>query len=160
MTRINNINPSDLTDEWLLAEWRELPRIPNNIISGKAKIDFKKIPTTYKLGSRHVLFFYNKLDYLQKRHNLICKEMDKRNIKRDPLVTVDLSSLGSVLRACLCNDWQPTQKDHSINIERLHERFDLRKRAYHMTINNVKQKIDCEHSFNQYCDKHLKKYYD
>ena len=108
----------------------------------------------------HVLFFYNKLEYLQKRHTLICRELDKRNIKRDPLVIVDLSSLDNVLRACLCKDWQPTQKDHNINIERLQERFDLRKRAYHMTTDNIKQKIDCDYSFNQYCDQHLKKYYD
>lgn len=160
MTRINTIDPSDLTDEWLLAEWRELPRIPNSILSGKAKIDFKKIPDQYRLGTGHVLFFYNKLNYLQKRHAMICKELDKRNIKRDPLVRVDLSSLDNVLRGCLCKDWQPSQKDHNVNIERLQERFDLRKRAYHMTVNNAKQKIDCEHSFNQYCDQHLKKYYD
>lgn len=160
MTRINTIDPSDLTDEWLLAEWRELPRIPNSILSGKAKIDFKKIPDHYRLGAGHVMFFYNKLNYLQKRHVMICKELDKRNIKRDPLVTVDLSSLDNVLRACLCKGWQPSQKDHNVNIERLQERFDSRKRAYHMTINNVKQKIDCEHSFNQYCDQQLKKYYD
>lgn len=159
MTRINIIEPSDLTNEWLLAEFRELPRIPNSIISGKAKIDFKKIPNNYRLGTGHVLFFYNKLEYLRKRHATICREMDRRNIKRDSSVTVDLNSLSDVLRACLCNDWQPVQTDHNINIERLQERFDLRKRAYHITINSVKHKIDCEHSFNQYCDEHLSKYF-
>ncbi len=160
MTRINTVDPSDLTDEWLLAEWRELPRIPNNVISGKAKISLMNIPMHYRLGAGHVKFFEDKLLYLQKRHALICEEMDKRHINRNPSIIVDLSDLNDVLKACLCNDWQPSQKDHQINIERLQERFDLRKRAYHMTINGVKQKIDCEHSFNQYCDKHLKKYYD
>lgn len=159
MTRINTIKPSDLLDQHLIAEWRELPRIPNSITLGRAKIDLNKIPTQYKLGTGHVTFFYNKLLYLQKRHIMICEEMDRRGINRDKSITVDLSSLDPILKACLCKDWQPSQRDHQINVERLQERFDLRKRAYHMTTDKIKLKIDCEHSFNQYCDKHLAKYF-
>lgn len=158
MTRINTIDPSDLTDEWLVAEWRELPRIPNSILSGKAKIALNKVPTQYKLGAGHVLFFYNKLAYLQKRHTLICEEMDRRGINRDKSITVDLSSLDPILKACLCKDWQPTSRDHNINIERFQVRFDLRKRAYHLTTGQGKQVINCEHSFNTYLRKHLEKY--
>ncbi|AGH32114.1 endonuclease V N-glycosylase UV repair enzyme [Vibrio phage 11895-B1] len=158
MTRINTIKPSDILDQHLIAEWRELPRIPNSILSGKAKLDLKIIPDQYKLGQNHVRFFYNKLSYLQKRHTMICEEMDRRSINRDKSITVDLTSLNLVLKACLCNDWQPTSRDHNINIERLQERFDLRKRAYHLTTPQGKQVINCEHSFNEYLRKHLEKY--
>lgn len=160
MTRINTINPSDLLDQHLIAEWRELPRIPNTIVSGKAKVNLKSIPTNYKLGTGHVLFFYNKLTYLQNRHLLICNEMDRRVIKRDPLVFVNLDNLTDVYEATLCNDWLPSTVDHDINIERLIERFDLRKRAYHLTsVDGVKQVINCDRSLNEYANLHLVKYY-
>ena len=159
MTRINTVHPSDLTNEWLLAEWRELPRIPNTILAGKAVVNLKAIPANYKLGTGHVLFFYNKLIYLQKRHALICNELDKRNIKRDVNVCVSLDNLNSVHKQALCNDWKPSQADHGVLIERLQERFDLRKKAYHVTFEGVKHVIDCEHSFNWYCEKFLSKYF-
>ena len=160
MTRINTIHPSDLLDQHLIAEWRELPRIPNTIISGKAKVNLKSIPANYKLGTGHVLFFYNKLTYLQKRHLLICNEMDKRGIKRDTLVCVNLESINDVYKAVLCNDWLPSTVDHDVNIERLTERFDLRKRGYHLTaIDGIKQIINCDQAFNEYANLHLAKYY-
>jgi len=159
MTRINNIAPSDLTNEWLLAEFRELPRIPNSIISGKAKVNMKAIPERFKLGTGHVTFFYNKLTYLKNRHDSLCLELDKRGIKRDPSIRVDLSQLNAIYKAVLCNDWQPDIDDHQLLIERLQERFDLRKRAYHMTVGNEKHIINCEHSFNWYCSKFLSKYF-
>lgn len=154
MTRINTIDPQDLTDQWLIAEWRELPRIPNTIITGKAKVDLKKIPLDYRLGQGHCLFFYNKLLYLQKRHSLICAEMDCRGMKRDPAICVDLSRLSSVYKSALCSNWTPTQRDHYLNIDRLCERFSLRKRAY--TLKG--DKINCNQSFTNYFEKCLKKY--
>jgi hypothetical protein len=67
MTRINAcINPLVLCDQHLLAEHREIKRIPNVIRSGKAKLT--GIPTKFSLGKGHVKFFYNKLGYLQNRY--------------------------------------------------------------------------------------------
>ena len=120
MTRINCIDPSILLDQHLIAEWRELPRIPNSIISGRARIE--NIPTEYTLGVGHVKFFYNKLKYLKQRHANLCKELDKRGIKRDLSVRVDIGDDS--------NDWKPTSKDVEINIERILQRFNQRKAGY------------------------------
>lgn len=146
MTRINTINPRCLLDSHLIAEWRELPRIPNTIISGKAKIDFKKIPDKFCLGIGHAIFFYNKLTFLEKRHAAICKEMDKRGIKRDPTIRVDLSRLPDVYRVALCNDYQPTIEDQLLSIDRICERFELRKKPYRFH----GAKVDDDHAFNRY----------
>ena len=63
MTRINvGILPSELTDKHLLAEHREIKRIPNCIVKGKYNMN--GIPDKFKLGTGHVKFFYNKLFYL------------------------------------------------------------------------------------------------
>lgn len=159
MTRINTIDPRDLTDEWLLAEWRELPRVVNELEKHPKRFNIKDIPEQFKLDTGHVKFFRNKLLYLAKRHREIKRELKRRGIKHDKKIRVELHYLAPYIKMLACNDWKASPRDHDILIERLQERFDLRKRAYHMTIDSVKQKINCEHSFNQYCDKHLAKYY-
>lgn len=145
MTRINTIDPKLLTNEWLVAEWRELPRVPNELIKHPNRYKANEVPASYTMGPGHVKFFRNKLLYLQKRHVLICREMDKRNIKRDLTVVVDLSSFG-FLSSVLCKDWQPTAQDHNVNIERLIERWDERKKDYHFG----RVKLDCDYQFNRW----------
>ena len=47
----------------LIAEHREIKRIPNCIKSGKFLM--KGIPNKFTLGSGHVKFFYDKISYLK-----------------------------------------------------------------------------------------------
>lgn len=159
MTRVNVIKPEDLTNEWLVAEFRELPRIINELEKHPNRFKAKDIPEQYTLGNGHVKFFRDKLVYLAKRHREIRKELKRRGIKVNKKIKVELYYLHDSIKSQCLNDWTPTSRDHDINIERLQERFDLRKRAYHLTSNGVKRKIDCEHTFNQYCERNLSKYY-
>jgi deoxyribonuclease (pyrimidine dimer) len=83
MTRINaNIPPAHLIDQHLFAEYREMVRVPNAVKKSysKALAALAKAPTSYKLGSGHVVFHYNKLKYLHKRFNSIKDELNKRGI--------------------------------------------------------------------------------
>lgn len=67
MTRINvGIKPKELPDRQLLAEHREIKRIPNCIAKGKYSMTNQ--PQTFTLGTGHVKFFYNKLKYLYRRY--------------------------------------------------------------------------------------------
>ncbi len=63
MTRINLIPPTELCDQHLLAEHRELTRIPNAVAKGKFHL--KGQPEEYKLGEGHVRFFFNKMTFLK-----------------------------------------------------------------------------------------------
>ena len=73
MTRINCGMPvKQLSRQHLIAEHRELIRIPNTIKSGKAII--KDILEKFTLGKGHVKFFYNKLLYLHKRYEELYQE--------------------------------------------------------------------------------------
>ncbi len=47
MTRINLVPPSELCDQHLLAEYRELTRIPNLVAKGKFSLENQ--PSDYKL---------------------------------------------------------------------------------------------------------------
>lgn len=98
MTRINaNIDPIDLCDQHLLAEYREMVRIPNFVLGGviqlndkliygikkQPKINFETIPDKFKLGPGHVKFFYTKIRFLHYRFLKIKLELNRRKIKNN-----------------------------------------------------------------------------
>ena len=67
MTRINSgVDPKELSDKHLIAEHREIKRIPNKVKSGK--YDITDQPKFFKMGTGHVKFFYDKLKYLYDRY--------------------------------------------------------------------------------------------
>lgn len=72
MTRINVVPAKELCDQHLLAEHRELTRIPNCVNSGKYKLT--DIPNAYVLGTGHVKFFTNKLKWLRIRYDSLHEE--------------------------------------------------------------------------------------
>jgi len=116
MTRINcGIQPEELTDKHLFAEIREMKRIPNNIKKGKYVIS--NIPDTFRLGTGHVKFFYDKLKYLHIRFDKLVSEWKKRGKN-----VSDYSDSFIDLPADLYNDYTPTKRDRHIVIERLLER--------------------------------------
>ena len=62
MTRINShINPKNLSDEHLLAEHREIKRVPKMLYKSIKKGSVPKIPNKFCLGTGHVTFFYDKI---------------------------------------------------------------------------------------------------
>ena len=158
MTRINTVKPEHLTNEWLLSEWRELPRIVNELEKHPQRFKLEDIPPQFKLDTGHVKFFRNKLLFLAKRHRELKRELRKRGIKHDKKIRVELHYLAPHIKMFGCNDWEASQRDHSILIERLEERFDLRKKAYHKTVRGIKQVINCEYTFNDYLKENLASY--
>lgn len=78
MTRINLVKVQTLSDQHLLAEYRELPRIISDWRKrGYFPKFYEGIPSNYRLGSGHVKFFRNKLKFLIKRFSLIIQELLK-----------------------------------------------------------------------------------
>lgn len=72
MTRINSgIHPQFLTDEHLLAEHREIKRIPNTKFVSKPGKE-------WTLGKGHVLFFVDKPNYTYWRYRAVYSECIKR----------------------------------------------------------------------------------
>ena len=77
MTRINiGVPVKTLTSKHLLAEHREIKRIPNVVARGR--YNPKSIPPSFSLGKGHVSFFYNKLGYLKKRYQELYQECKER----------------------------------------------------------------------------------
>ena len=72
MTRINVIPVNELSDQWLIAEYRELPRCV------KQDIDTSDAPQRYKLGAGHMKWAKAHSTWLMVRYLDICEEMEYR----------------------------------------------------------------------------------
>lgn len=82
MTRINvGINPRRLTDEHLVAEHREIKRIPSVYEKRKGVKRPTPIPDKFCLGTGHVSFFTNKPTYTLDRYQWILLECKSRGFK-------------------------------------------------------------------------------
>ena len=118
MTRINvGIQPSELTDKHLIAEHREIKRIPNCITKGKYNME--DIPDKFKLGTGHVKFFYNKLLYIKFRYDRLYVECIRRGFN----VQNYILAWNNVPEE-LMNDYKPTKEDRLIIQQRINEKLN------------------------------------
>jgi len=85
MTRVNLVDPSELANQHLFAEWREIKMIPKALARSlrTQPIDkiMMKIPKRFTLNTGHVTFFYDKGEYLRKRYELLTAELQLRGYK-------------------------------------------------------------------------------
>jgi deoxyribonuclease (pyrimidine dimer) len=118
MTRINvGIPPAELTGKHLIAEHREIKRIPNKIKKGKYSLDNQ--PKEFKLGLGHVKFFYDKIGYLKRRYETIYNECLNRGYN-----VTNYSECFEGIKPELMNDYKPTQSDIEIIKQRIKERLN------------------------------------
>ena len=84
MTRINLVPPSELYDQHLFAEFREIKMVPKALSRRINAHGFhgvlSRIPKEFTLGKGHVMFFYDKGRYLKFRYQSIREELDRRGI--------------------------------------------------------------------------------
>ena len=126
MTRINLVPVSELADQHLIAEWRELPRIFGLV---KKKLDEGKpiiISENYTMGTGHVRFFYDKLLFLQKRHQALVKEAQKRDFKITLTKKISLKSFPKEY----CQDFIPSEQDLEISQQRILEKLQAKPGFY------------------------------
>tara|TARA_Y100001970_G_C14247383_1_gene869284 strand:- start:1350 stop:1757 length:408 start_codon:yes stop_codon:yes gene_type:complete len=133
MTRINIIEPSELTDQHLIAEYREIFMVGgslNRTLNSKVGYRESKVPKRYTLNSGHVYFFYNKGKYLHNRYKELIDEMKKRGFNPDKtrvFPTEVFKNNG------LYNDWMPNVEDYKIIRQRIEERISAKPNWYRKT---------------------------
>ena len=121
MTRINLVSPAELCDQHLLAEHRELTRIPNAVAKGKFSL--KGQPDDYKLGEGHVRFFFNKLAFLKQRYDELHLECKARGFNVQYIWPENLPQ-----NAELWVDYQATPEALALNRERIALRLPIKAR--------------------------------
>lgn len=121
MVRVNILNPGDLADQHLIAEYAEIMMLMTYIKSYQ-KVEY--MPEHYCLGKGHQVFFKDKLKYLKRRHEALKEEMRKRGFK--PKHSVSLKGYNKEL----LNDWKPGMEDKKIIKKRLIKRIREKPNFY------------------------------
>ena len=136
MTRINIINPSELTDQHLVAEYRELFMVGSSLQRSlkPPNRDVNNIPDKFTLNKGHVRFVYDKGEYLSKRYDALREEMINRGMKPDDTRVFKRDQWPDGLY----NDWMPTVEDQNIVRKRIEERISQKPNWYRLTTNENK----------------------
>ena len=119
MTRINLVDPSELSDKHLTAEKHEITRVFGLARKAQYEMHKKKQPSAYTLGTGHVLFFYDKLKFVSDRYYLLCTEMRKRGFNCTQIPEKDLHQ---GIEKHMFWGYNPTPEALAINRQRIKER--------------------------------------
>ena len=132
MTRINIIPVSELTDQHLIAEYREITMVPaalTRTLNSKSGFIKKKIPDRFTLNTGHVYFFYDKGLYLYNRYDNIVEEMILRGFNPD----VKRLFPKGIFPSELFNDWTPNIEDQELVRDRIKEKIAMKSNWYRKT---------------------------
>ena len=130
MTRINVIPVKELMDQHLLAEVREITRLPNNLrtsLNRKSKpFSEAEIPPQYVLGTGHVKYFMNKFKWLEKRYLKLLDECENRGFE----ITLKDASIFRNVPQKFYNDWTVSEDAKSLNRQRINDRINAKPEFY------------------------------
>jgi deoxyribonuclease (pyrimidine dimer) len=131
LTRINIVDPSELTDQHLVAEYREIFMVGSSLQRSLKSKNWnpKSIPKRYTLNTGHVKFFYNKGKYLSKRYDELRTEMKARGMNPDSTRVFKREQWPNEL----WNDWTPRIEDYKIIRKRIQEKIDMKPHWYRKT---------------------------
>ena len=119
MTRINSAIPvQHLTDEHLLAEHREIKRLPYCLERSIESLSKRRMPSKFCLGTGHVLFFLDKMKFVSRRYKELYAECRKRGF-----TVTDYSSNFENVAPDYFNDYVPTSNEREVLIKRITERL-------------------------------------
>lgn len=138
MTRINLVDPAELADQHLFAEFREIKMVPK-ALSRSLKARgltgvLKAIPPVFTLNTGHVMFFYNKGLYLRRRYNQLQLELYKRDFDFDVHSPLDPDRVWYA-QDVLNQDYAPTPEALAIIRKRIAEKIAM-KPAWYRWSNN------------------------
>lgn len=124
MTRINcGIPVEALTDEHLLAEHREIKRLPDSFIKALDSGALGRIPSEFCLGPGHVTFFLNKQFYVAWRYKLIYSECLRRGFNVADYRQNWLNLVDTFKRYDCWHDYFPCWREFSQVKARIEERI-------------------------------------
>ena len=130
MTRINLVPPEELSDQHLVAEYREIFIIGSSLQRSLRSPNWEKtkksIPKQFTLNKGHVKFFYDKGKYLSERYDELIKEMKRRQMSPDPLRIFKKEQWPDEL----FNSWKPNDYDLKVIRKRITTKINLKPDWY------------------------------
>lgn len=132
MTRINVIPVEELSDQWLIAEYRELPRVIKT-----ERVYIGDAPDKYCLGKGHVKFMVKHSLFCLNRYAFICREMEYRGFKVNyPYDDLDKLAIDKQI-TWYSEPFLPDEADIAINRKRLIEKYKMKPDFYKWTERKV-----------------------
>lgn len=132
MTRINLIDPKELTDQHLFAEYREITRLFGQVKTAldkhAAATVLAKIPPTYRLGAGHVLFFYDKLAFIEWRYFVLKAEVLARGFNITP--KDDIAYFRKLIDGRFYQDYTPDAEAMAASVGRVIEKIHAKPNWY------------------------------
>ena len=131
MTRINIVHPSELTDQHLIAEYRDIFMVGSSLQRSLKSKNWnpKDIPIKFTLNTGHVKFFYDKGKYLFKRYDELRIEMKARGMNPDDTRVFKREQWPDEL----WNDWTPSLEDYKLIRQRIEDRINMKPNWYRKT---------------------------
>lgn len=128
MTRINSSIPTRcLTDEHLLAEHREIKRLPYCLQRAIGSGSIRRIPVAFTLGKGHVTFFLDKMAFIYNRYTDIHNAVQERGFN-----VQSYSDNFTDIAPEYWNDYAPTQQESALLTERIITRImESNKQTWH-----------------------------
>lgn len=123
MTRINLVLPCELSDQHLIAEYRELPRVI------KGSFNIINAPKTYTLGKGHILWAKCHEPYLLERYKEIINEMLYRGFS----IKYSYDDLLKLYNKNIINTYKPDDNEIEISKKRIIEKINLKNNFYKWT---------------------------
>ena len=126
--RVNVLHPMFLSDQHLVAEYREVkmgPKALSRSLSSLKGVDKKKISPKYTLNTGHTYFFYDKNKFLEDRLALLVNEMKFRGFATNHTELIDDSYdyHKDTFNDEWWGNWTPDKEALDINMERINQRF-------------------------------------
>lgn len=125
MTRVNVVPVQELSDQWLIAEYRELPRCL------KGNISIKDAPDHYVLGKGHMKWARKYNVFICNRMEEIVEEMHYRGFK-----TNFSANMNKYISNDMKNQYKVNLNDLQLNKNRLIEKYNKKPNFYRWTKRN------------------------
>ena len=137
MTRINLVPPEELSDQHLVAEYREIFMVGSSLQRSLRSPNWEKtkksISKQFTLNKGHVKFFYDKGKYLSERYDELIKEMKKRDMNPDPSRTFKQEQWPDELYT----NWKPKDIDLKVVRKRIKTKINLKPDWYKWNGKNI-----------------------
>lgn len=151
MTRINLVDPNELTDQHLFAEFRQIKMVPKSLrrslraiwqkefdkddTKGVAykktmEILIERIPKAYTLNTGHVSFFYDKGRYLRFRYEKLKDEIRRRGINFNENSLLDPDDIFGEIDYRFQKDYVPTKEAIVTIKRRIAEKIEMKVSWY------------------------------
>jgi deoxyribonuclease (pyrimidine dimer) len=134
VTRVNLVPVGELADQHLFAEWREVKMVPRSLArsleSRSMELVLARVPEVFTLNAGHVMFFYDKYEFLRQRYEALTTELVARGYNLAPEHALDATGVWSRLPRAFHQHYVPPAAAVKLSRARIEQRIAIQPNWY------------------------------